>query len=479
VNRSSCPHEFLDVEVDMKMKKQSGQVLIGVAAAFVVLAGFAGLAIDMGTMRFQKRLQQTAADAAAIAGASNLTYAAGAWSSAAQNAATQNGFQDGGGAALSNCTPTAAIGTTCVELHNGPADVSFNGTTISAGSHPGDANYVEALVAKVQPTYFMTIFGVDREVVVARAVATNTGGGPLGGNGCIYSLGTPTAQLNWNKAGLGSTGVNYINGPACGVVDNGNMVANGAISVKMGSIGVGGSVSLPNNSTPDCSQAQPAGVCPTPVTGMPYSGDPFSGKWPIPSPPAAGTVTTATTANGPVTTYTPGTYTDIHVTGNTIFEPGLYYITGSLRVNAGTNVVAGGTTDFSGGSSFTSTYSGGATFYITNGADVTINGGSSVQMYAPHSGTYEGLLFYQDPLDTQQMTINGTSNSFFEGAIYAPKADVDFSGTADFNGGANYTVIVADQFLVSGGAYVNLKADFSGLSSGPLTGALKYAVLVE
>jgi len=459
----------------MKLNKQSGQVLVGIAAAFVVLAGFAGLAIDMGTLRFQKRLQQTAADAAAIAGASNLTYATGAWSSAAQTAATQNGFQDGGGGALSNCVPTAAIGTTCVELHNGPADVTFNGATISAGSHPGNANYVEALVARVQPTYFMTIFGVDRQVVVARAVATNTGGGPVGGNGCIYSLGAPSKQLNFNKAGFGSTGTNYIIGPSCGVVDNGNFVANGNISVKMGSIGVGGGINLPNNSTPDCTQAQPAGVCPAPVAGMPYSGDPFAGKWPIPSPPAAGTVTTS----GGVTTYSPGSYTSIHVTGDTIFQPGVYYITGGLTVNASTNVCAGGTTNFAGAPAFTCTATGGSTFYITNGADVTINGGSNVKMFAPDSGTYEGLLFYQDPLDTQQLTINGGSNSFFNGAIYAPTADVDFSGTADFNSGAKYTVVVADQFLVSGGAYVNLASDFSGLTSGPLTGALQYAILVE
>jgi len=456
----------------MRMQKQSGQVLIGIAAAFVVLAGFAGLAIDMGTLRFQKRLQQSAADAAAIAGASNLTYSG--WSTAAQNAATQNGFQDGGGALLSNCLPTADIGTTCVELHNGPADVTFNGATISAGSHPGNTDYVEALVAKVQPTYFMTIFGVDRQVVVARAVATNTGGGPVGGNGCIYSLGAPSKQLNFNKAGFGSTGTNYIIGPACGVVDNGNFVANGNVSVKMGSIGVGGGINLPNNSTPDCTQATPAGVCPTPVTGMPYSGDPFAGKYPVPSVPAAGTASTS----GGITTYSPGSYNSLHVSGNAIFTPGLYYITGGLTINANSNVVAGGTTDFTGAPAFTSTATGGATFYIASG-DLTVNGASNVQMYAPNSGTYEGLLFYQDPLNTQQLTINGGNNSFFNGAIYAPTADVDFSGTASFNSGAKYTVVIADQFLVSGGAYVNLASDFSGLTSGPLTGALKYAILVE
>src|SRR5438552_2820179 len=100
----------------MKFKKQSGQVLIGAAVAMVVLAGFAGLAIDMGALRHQKRLQQSAADGAAIAGASNLTYTG--WSTAAQNASSQNGFPDGGGSSLSNCATGAAIGTVCVEAHN-------------------------------------------------------------------------------------------------------------------------------------------------------------------------------------------------------------------------------------------------------------------------------------------------------------------------------------------------------------------------
>jgi hypothetical protein len=102
-------------------------------------------------------------------------------------------------------------------------------------------------------------------------------------------------------------------------------------------------------------------------------------------------------------------------------------------------------------------------------------------MYAPNSGTYEGLLFYQDPSNTSQATINGNDNSFFQGAVYMPSADVDFSGTATFNTGAKYTMIVSDQVLVSGGAYVNLASDFSGLSGGggPLAGVTKWARLVE
>jgi Putative Flp pilus-assembly TadE/G-like len=459
----------------MNRRKQSGQVLVGMAVAFVVLAGFAGLAIDMGTLRYQRRLQQSAADSAAIAAASNLTYSG--YLTAAQNSAAENGFTDGGSQSLSGCEGTAAVGTTCVEVHNGPIDVTFNGNTISAGSHPNNTDYVEVLIAKVHPTFFMTIFGVNSKAVVARAVATNTGGGPTGGAGCIYTLGTPSKVLNFNKAGVGSTGTNYIYAPTCGITDNGNLVANGNISLKAASIGVGGSINLPNNSTPDCTADHPAGVCPTPVAGMPYSGDPFASKYPVPSVVTAGT---SSTTNG-VTTYTPGVYSDLTVnnTTNAVFEPGVYEMTGAFRINGGANVCGGGSATFSGGT-MTCSYAGGVTFYVTGSGSVSVNGTSNTQMYAPNSGTYEGLLFYQDPLDTQQATINGTDNSFFQGLIYMPSADLDFSGTADFNNGAAYTVIVADQLLVSGGAYVNLKSDYSSLSGGgPLVGALKWAILVE
>jgi Flp pilus assembly protein TadG len=462
----------------MKLNKQSGQVLVGTAVAMVVLAGFAGLAIDMGTLRYQKRLQQTAADAAAIAGASNLGYSSTSWSPGAINAATQNGFSNPTGDPVTTCTAAgAAIGTICVQVSNPP----------TTGPHSTGANapkYVEVFVAEVQPTYFMKIFGVNSQTVVARAVATNTGGGAAGGGGCIYTLGTPSKQLNFNKAGIGSTGTNYIKAPTCGIVDNGNFVANGNVSVKAGSIGVGGDVNLPNNSTPDCTSAQPAGVCPTPVTGMPYSGDPFTGKYPIPTSPGAGSVTTVSG----VTTYSPGTYSGgitVNSSTNAVFSPGVYVIDGgTFKVNGGANVCGGGIASFSGSVMTSCTQAAGAdgvTFYITNGASVQINGTSNTQMYAPNLGQYEGLLFYQDPADTQQATINGTDNSLFQGAIYMPTADLDFSGTSSFNNGAAYTVIVTDQLLVSGGAYVNLASNFSGLTNGggPLTGVTQWPTLVE
>jgi uncharacterized membrane protein len=148
----------------MTRKNQSGQALVSTVLALTVLLGFGGLAIDMGALRYEKRLQQTAADAAAVAGASNLTH--GGVTSGAQNASAANGFTDG----VNNVTVT---------INNPPA----------SGPHSGNGNYVEALVVAVQPTYFMRIFGINSETITARAVATNISGGAS--SGCLYTLGPP------------------------------------------------------------------------------------------------------------------------------------------------------------------------------------------------------------------------------------------------------------------------------------------------
>ena len=58
-----------NVEVAMIRRNQAGQVLVSAALMLVVVLGFVGLGIDMGVMRYEKRLQQTAADGAAIAAA--------------------------------------------------------------------------------------------------------------------------------------------------------------------------------------------------------------------------------------------------------------------------------------------------------------------------------------------------------------------------------------------------------------------------
>src|ERR1019366_4563221 len=133
---------------------------------------------------YEKRLQQSAADSAAIAGASNLTYTGVAL--AAQNAAAANGFT----AASTNTgcpppAPAAAVGSVSVTVNNPPCSGPH-----ASGTSP--ANYVEVYVAKRQPVIFMSILGVQPQVVTTRAVATAHGG--TAPNGCLYTLGDPSQK---------------------------------------------------------------------------------------------------------------------------------------------------------------------------------------------------------------------------------------------------------------------------------------------
>jgi len=106
------------------------------AAAAVVLMAFAGLAVDMGMIRYQKRLQQTAADAAALAGASNLTFPG--VQAGAQAASATNGFTDNtSGGACADSTNTA-VGSVTVTICNHPQDVTINGTLVPGGPHVAD-----------------------------------------------------------------------------------------------------------------------------------------------------------------------------------------------------------------------------------------------------------------------------------------------------------------------------------------------------
>src|SRR6266852_2302733 len=170
-------------EAAMTRNNEKGQALAFTALAVTLLMGFAGLAVDMGVLRYQRRLQQTAADAAAIAGASNLAY--GGVVTGAQNASATNGFTDNSGGTTCTNNP-GALGCITVAV----SDPASGPTT---GPHTGNPKYVEVFVTAVQPTFFMKALGVSSRTVTARAVATNVSGGA--GSGCLYTVGSPKSSI--------------------------------------------------------------------------------------------------------------------------------------------------------------------------------------------------------------------------------------------------------------------------------------------
>jgi len=457
----------------MKLNKQSGQVLIGTAIAMVVLAGFAGLAIDMGTLRYQKRLQQSAADAAALAGAQNLSFGSG-MAAGAQKAASDNGFTDNGGGNVSGCASGAAVGTVCVQVNNPPADATLDGTTIPAGAHPGNVKYVEAIVSVVQPTYFMKIFGVNSETITARAVATNVTGGTNAS--CLYTLGQPTAAI----IGIDVTGNAHLKASECGISDNGNLDTTGnSYTVEAKTLSVSGNCVGNDCASPNviCT-AFPNNQCP-PLGGAPASEDPLKGIVP-PSQPAASASCPNLACNyvsgaNSTATIQPGTYSSITISKNSTITmaPGIYYINGSGGIGFG----GGGTLTTPG---FGIPGSDGVMIYMTNGATLNkVNGGGNLPdikldpLTAAQSAMYQGMLFYQDPNDLATPWFGGDNNSTFNGTMYFPTQTLTFYGNTNIN--FNGTVI-ADSVAISGNPTVNFGKSPAG---APVPANLTRPILVE
>lgn len=467
----------------MKRKSEAGQAIILTALALVVLVGFMGFGIDMGVARYEKRVQQTAADAAALAGANNLNY--GGVVAAAQDASASDNFKDNGGGNVSACGSGASIGTVCVEIDAPPVD----------GPHNGQTGYVEARVAAVHPTYFARVLGINQQTIIARAVATNLAGGAGSpSSGCIWTLGAPNKRI---QPGVSTSGSVNLQAPDCGITDNGNLVTGGgsSLSITAGSIAVSGSVTQDGTGT----------VSPDPVSGVPATGTPInvidtpcSGTG-CPSSPSVqinnggcvGTCPTGVTCSGGTCTIQPGDYSDICISGSTVdFSAGFYVITGSSMCNSGTEFQVNGNSTVCNSdnldcSGMPQSTNDGVTFYLTGSGSVNIDGTSTAEFTAPNTGTYEGLLFYQDPADTATASLSGTNNTFYQGALDFPSAELIFGGnnttTGTFNGDAAYTLIVSSWLTLAGNPTIVLNSDYSGLggNGGPLAGAITSARLVE
>src|SRR5579863_9951911 len=172
----------------MKMlRKENGQALIFTALSMSILLGFMGLAIDVGLLFRAKRNLQIAADAAATAGALDLSRGL-----SASNAASLS---------LSSNTEVGSS-TVAIAESDPPAD----------GPNKGTTGFVEVVLTQPNPTAFMGMFNFKSVSVGARAVA----GVPTFSDNCIW-------LMNKNKAGALSMqgGANsQLNATGCSVYIN-------------------------------------------------------------------------------------------------------------------------------------------------------------------------------------------------------------------------------------------------------------------
>jgi Flp pilus assembly protein TadG len=447
-------------------KDENGQTAILAAACLVALITFVGLVIDLGNLRYQQRKLQSAADSAALAAALEFQACGTANNCTAMQQAAKNSINENsytGPTVALNCGATATSGLTL--MVNNPVCAS------SGDPNAGNRNYVEVILKQYQPTYFAKILGFSTIPISARAEATRA---PAP---CIYAL--------------DRTGINAISVDAlavlkaqCPIVDESNspwafgcnVLAGVSASMIRVTGGTEGLLCLGVNPPPEINAPVP-----TPADPLAY----------LPKPAIPGTCTgtpllglTALQILGTATLY-PGRYCGGIIIGpaaNVTFMPGTYILTntgllgipllGGLTITAGATVQGNGVTFYNYGPS--NGLTGGITFVGT----LPLIG--NVNLVAPTTGAYAGILFFQDPNDTAPATLVASlgNATTLEGAFYFPTAQVTYAvaGNSRFNilvaKDIDFAVITLGGTAYEQSVFGNNYASLPGGSPIPATGAV-------
>ena len=391
------------------LKSRRGNIAIITALVAPVLIGFCGIGADAGYWYYRQRDLQSAADIAAYNGAVVLQNmgSSSAITDASTSGASTNGWASAQGAITVNNPPAS-----------GPNQ---------------NAHSVEVLLTENEPRYFTAIFSTGTVPIHVRAVATYI----QTQSACMVGLNKTQANTVqfWGNA--------FADFKACNIVSDSS--SNSAFSVG-GSANVtapcvdtvGGSYVSATLTLTSCSSV---------TTKAPYVYDPYAS---LPSP------STGSCTSGSGSPLNPGTYCGgLTLSGNVTLNPGVYVISGgTLKINANGNI--SGT---------------GVTFYLTNGATVQINGNATINIAAPTTGTYSGVLFYGDRTQlTAKNTINGNATSNMTGAIYFPSQEVDFLG--NFSGSGGCTQVVADTIYYTGSATFSTNCASKGIKTIPVPGSI-------
>jgi Flp pilus assembly protein TadG len=421
-------------------RDERGQVLVFTVLCMMILIGFLAFATDVGMLFYHRRTMQSAADAAALAGALEIAYTATDGTTVAkvaQDAAALNGYTDGTGGV------TIAV--------NNPPSVGPHAAGATA------ANYVEAVIRQPVPTVFMGLFHMNAVPVTARAVA-----GATVNPGCVWTLGRTGSDIT--LTGSGSVSI-----PNCDIYDDSNSAAaltmTGSGNLVAAAIGIvgryfdGGGQILNGQ-----------GQRLTPKTGIAVVADPLS-TLQAPTGSTGGCQGAQLISTG-TRNLTASCYASVTLVGNggVTFSPGDHTINGNfvstgsgpITLGAGTYVI-NGDLNLSGGGALNATNVG---FYVTGA--ITVTGTTTMNLSAPVTGPLNGILFFQARADTQPLTITGSSLMNLQGIIYAPGAALTMTGGGSTN---IYTDLIVSSATFTGAtpfqSYANINSN-SPLSKSSL-----------
>lgn len=414
-------------------REERGQATIFMAVFMALLMlGFLALALDVGYMFHQKRMAQSAADAAAVAAAEEYTNTYG---NAIDSANVKNAANV---AAAKNGMDTTDYPVTLTPL--------TAGNYSNSGGATAPANWVQAVVSQPIHTFFLGAFihSMRSLTVSASAIA----GGGVTAPSCICLLGKAGDDLDMSNNFQLAAGTN------CAITADSNsdnaITIVGSASVCAKSVGAVSTTwdnsSNINNNGSICKTAkavQGAAACashlvePPLPNGITCYDDPVQG-WILPGNtadytlPMQGVTETNGHTENEVATRNTICYNslDLSQAHSVTFQPGYtYYIKGNFSTGGGETIT---------GSNVTFNVKG----------NVSVSNGVKVNLSAPTTNNIPGTLFY---VDGTSVDFEGGSGSTLDGTIDATNATVTMA-----NGTGTATMdIIAQRLVLAGGAKLN------------------------
>jgi hypothetical protein len=402
-----------------------------------------GLGAEAGSWYVTKQHAQNAADAAAYSAGLGLACSIAGSSSCSdahdyvyrgKEFAAQNSFCNAGDTSYpdSNCAGSLLAETSeTVTIDRG----TWSG---SAWTNSASGSYVRAIVQQTQRAYLASVLGFSTVNIGGQAIAHVNDVKQI----CALGL-SPTGSA------LTLSGNVSLAGNGCALMSDSRVNLNSAPSVS----GSGWAIYGVTGCGP--------GACPDP--GMPYNYyfppamNPLSG---LNSASFSLTTVAPSPCGSKCTTYSPGAYNKLTVNGGETvhFKPGVYSFSGNVNITGGTIdcptcSCVGNPAAMSGTTGVNLVITGSGTKLTINSASVTLCAGTN---YSGTNAALNGVLIDDQATGAVSVSGNaGTGNPVkLQGAIYAPKTDLTWSGTSSI---ANDTCaeVIANTLTLTGGAYMS------------------------
>ena len=390
---------------------ERGSVAITVALSLTLLLAFAALVVDVGLNWAARTSAQTAADSAALAGASRLLL-----DGPAAAFDTVETFLSNNQVTLPTAAGWADDGVVsngevvCWTMPDDPPDPP-PGPGLNC---PDGSNALQVITPPINVQYaFAPILGRASNSIKATAAA---GAGPAAPNNCVLCLLEP--NLPNGLAVTSNGGVD---------VSGGGIVVNSAHATAAAVLSGGGDVSA--------NQIRVIGGVDDDLGGGQFSPQAELGGPPVADPladlPTPDAVATLPCCSGPQlivsdTTLSQGVFDSISVSGNATLtlQPGVYVLTDppGLSVTGNGRVVGNGVTIYLACSSYPTPCAG-------PGAPLSLALDGHYGARAPTSREYAGLAIFSDRGNTAPMVVANDAGLSLDGALYAASAPLTLTSS--------------------------------------------------